>query len=333
MSTRIITTRLQGFILATLAFTGLTSGTVQSAELTEERVWSGREQDCLLEQLKTAGSDLTVGQLRAQCKSAPDNRTAGEAMREYREQGSSRERFLVEPHHANYILPIGLQHGAEPGFDNENPRKEEAKYQISFKSKVEDDLLGRDLDLYFAYTQTSFWQIYDNDDSKPFRENDYSPELFVEMPLNWEWRDAHFISWRMGVLHQSNGRGPDYSRSWNRVYADFLFEHGNAWMSIKPWWRIPEDAGDDDNPDITTYLGHAELWGGYRWNDHRLTVMTRNYWESNGKGAVQLDYSYPLTRYFRWNVQLFNGQGESLLDYDETVSRISVGVMLEDGIH
>lgn len=306
---------------------------LMAEELTAERVLSGEEQDCLLDRLRAATPETTVAALRAQCQPAAGDRSAADVMREYRQRDRDSERFRIEPHHATYLLPVGIQHGGNAGFDDQHPKAEEAKYQISFKSKLEDDLLGRDIDIYFAYTQTAFWQVYDNEYSNPFRENDYSPELFIEMPLDWRWGDARFISWRLGALHQSNGRGPDYSRSWNRLYGEFLFEHGNAWLSLKPWWRLPESREDDDNRDITDYLGHGELSGGYRWGDHRLTLMTRNYWESDGKGAVQLDYSYPLTRYFRWNVQLFNGHGESLLDYDETVSRISVGVMLEDGIH
>ncbi len=304
-----------------------------AGELSSERVYSRAEQDCLLERLRSAAPETTVAQLQAQCQSASASGSAAEAMRDYQQRERDSERFLIQPHQATYILPVGIQRGGSPGFDDQSPKDQEAKYQISFKSKLEDDLLGRDIDIYFAYTQTSFWQVYDNDYSNPFRENDYSPELFLEMPLDWRWGDARFIAWRFGAQHESNGRGPGYSRSWNRLYSEFLFEHGNAWLSVRPWWRLPEDGEDDDNPDITTYLGHGELRGGYRWQDHRLTLMTRNYWESDGKGAVQLDYSYPLTRYFRWHVQLFNGHGESLLDYDENVSRFSIGVMLEDGIH
>ena len=225
------------------------------------------------------------------------------------------------------------QTGATKGFDDENPTHAEVKYQVSFKSKIEDDLLGNDMDLYFAYTQQSYWQLYDSAYSSPFRENDYEPEFFLDMPLDWRWHGARFISWRLGAVHQSNGRGPGYSRSWNRLYTDFMFEHGNAWLSVKPWWRMPEKSGEDDNADIVDYMGHAELNGGYRWGSQRLTLMTRNWWESNGKGAVQLDYSVPFTRYLRWNVQVFNGYGENLLDYNENVSRISFGIMLEDGVH
>ncbi len=323
--------RYTSWALAALMLIGTS---LQAAEVIHnERVYSAAEQDCLLAQLKTARDDVSVGVLREQCRQQAETRTAGEVMRDLKTGERRSERFLIEPHKATYILPLGYQTGATKGFDDQDPTHAEVKYQISFKSKIDDDLLGRDADLYFAYTQQSYWQLYDTSYSSPFRENDYEPEVFVDMPLDWRWRGARFISWRLGAVHQSNGRGPDYSRSWNRVYADFLFEHGDAWLGIKPWWRIPEQAGEDDNADIMDYMGHVELSGGYNWGDQRLTLMTRNWWESNDKGAVQLDYSWPATRYLRWNVQLYNGYGESLLDYDENVSRISFGILLEDGVH
>jgi phospholipase A1 len=311
----------------------LFSVTAWAEPLVEEHVLPEAEQDCLMAELKKANNSVTVGQLRHLCQSATDVRTAGAVMRDMKSSDRTSQRFLIEPHKANYILPLGYQTGAGKGLAGESPKHAEVKYQVSFKSKIEDNLLGKDMDLYFAYTQQSYWQLYDTGYSSPFRENDYEPEFFLDMPLHWEWNRAHFIAWRLGVVHQSNGRGPDYSRSWNRLYTDFIFENGNAWLSLKPWWRIPENPGNDDNRDIQTYMGHAELTGGYRWGEQHLTVTTRNWWESSGKGAVQLDYSIPFTRYLRWNVELFNGYGENLLDYNQNVSRISFGIMLEDGIH
>lgn len=84
-----------------------------------------------------------------------------------------------EPHKFNYIIPANVSTAKEP-----NQRKQvETKFQISIKKELIDDLLIKDLDLYFAYTQQSFWQLYDSQNSRPFRESNYEPSLYLTYPL------------------------------------------------------------------------------------------------------------------------------------------------------
>jgi phospholipase A1 len=61
--------------------------------------------------------------------------------------------------------------------------------------------------------------------------------------------------------------------------------------------------------------------------------MLRNNLRSENLGAVQLDWSFPsplIGDKFSIYVQYFNGYGESLLDYNKSVNRISAGFMLVD---
>ena len=145
---------------------------------------------------------------------------------------------------------------------------------------------------------------------------------------------------RTGFVHQSNGQYGSRSRSWNRVYFNMAFERGNFAFAIKPWYRLPEEEKDsandpsgDDNPDIDKYMGYGEFGAGYKWNKHLFSMLLRNNLRSSGnKGAVQLDWTFPLTRRIKGYVQYFNGYGESLIDYNASVNRLGVGIVLTDAL-
>jgi len=189
------------------------------------------------------------------------------------------------------------------------------------------------MDIYGAYTNRSFWQVYNSKESAPFRETNHEPELWAQFHPGWELFGFTNTWNSFGVVHQSNGRGGILSRSWNRVYAWMTVERGNFAMSFKPWYRIPEDSEDDDNPDLTDYLGHYELSATYTIEDHVFSVMSRNNLESGfERGAVELSWSFPLWNYpyLKGYVQYFNGFGESLIDYDHRVNRIGIGFSLTD---
>jgi phospholipase A1 len=188
-------------------------------------------------------------------------------------------------------------------------------------------------DLFYAYTQRSFWQLYHKALSSPFRETNHEPELFVKFDTDFSVLGLKNRLFLIGLNHQSNGRGGVLSRSWNRIYAEFIAERGNFVIALKPWYRIPEDAEDDDNPEIEKYMGYGELLGAYRLNGHVFSFMFRNNLRGDhNRGAVQFGWSYPITHNVRVYVQYFNGYGESLVDYNDNANRIGIGVMLFDWI-
>ncbi len=244
--------------------------------------------------------------------------------------------FVIRPYRSNYLLPLAYNNS--PNMDasldldpDARPQKAEAKFQISFKVKLWEDILGKDMDLWFAYTQLAFWQVYNKQFSSPFRETDYEPEVLLNFRTDYNLLGLKGRMINVGLNHQSNGRSQPLSRSWNRVVANFGFEREKLNLLARAWYRIPENAKDDDNPDIDRFMGYGELWAFYYWKKHRFAVMVRNNLRtSDNKGAVQLEWSFPLFRHISGYVQYFNGYGESLIDYNKSVNRLGIGFMLVD---
>jgi phospholipase A1 len=250
---------------------------------------------------------------------------------------SRRHRFAIMPYRQNYLLPYTYNFNQEKQtYELANPGTEiddaEAKFQLSLKMKLWEDILGTDMDLWAAYTQVSFWQVYNTEFSSPFRETNYEPEILLNYRTNTDLFGLlrnRFI--QVGLNHQSNGRGKPLSRSWNRFVANFGFERGDFNLVLKTWARIPEGESRDDNPDITSYLGYGEIWAGTIWRDYHLALMFRNNLRfDENRSALQLEVSFPLIEHLNGYVQYFAGYGESLIDYNHFANRIGVGVMVKD---
>lgn len=242
--------------------------------------------------------------------------------------------FVLTPHKPNYILPVAYnsrpnQAPFDPVIDGVI-EKTEFKFQISIKLPIIDGLFDNNATLYAAYTNTSFWQAYNAESSHPFREANHEPELFLGIRNNWEVFGLNNKLIFIGISHQSNGQSGNKSRSWNRIYADFVFERGNFYLSIKPWYRVEPPDVRDDNPDIEHYMGHGELRMAYASDNHTVAVRLRNNLKADNRGAVELNWSFPMSRRAKWFVQYFDGYGESLIDYNARVKRLGIGVALTD---
>lgn len=249
--------------------------------------------------------------------------------------------FLFRAHRPNYLLP--LKYSTAPNstpFQETFPRPDlgldpiEAELQLSFKIKAMEGVLGHDdFDLWLGYTVTSFWQAYNSGISSPFRETNYEPEAMLVYRTNYSLAGFRGRFLNLGLAHQSNGRGEDLSRSWNRVYAQFGFERGNLALLIRPWYRIPEDTDEDDNPDIDDYYGYGDLTAVYRDGRQVYSLLLRNNFRTpDNHGAVKLNWSFPLYGRLKGYVQYFNGYGESLIDYNHSQQSLAVGVSLTEGM-
>lgn len=246
--------------------------------------------------------------------------------------------FSVRPHHQNYIF--AGRWTDSPNQDPYVPEGEdpdqvefldpvEVKFQLSLKMKLAEGMFGDNGDLWVGYTQQNQWQLYNDTISSPFRETNYMPEAMLAFRTDYGLAGLRGRFVTFGLVHQSNGRVEPLSRSWNRIYAQFGFERGNFAMTVRPWYRLKEDAEDDDNPDIEDYYGHGDVVMQYRRGGQVFGLMGRGNL-SEGKGAVQLDWSFPIYGAMRGYVQAFSGYGESMIDYDHDQNTVGVGVILSD---
>jgi len=243
-------------------------------------------------------------------------------------------KYSIVPHRSSYFLP--LSYNTSPNQDpikNASPDRDvekiEVKFQLSVKFKLWQDILYSNMDIWFGYTQQSFWQLYNTGDSSPFRETNYEPELLINYETNFNLLGIKCRMISLGLNHQSNGQSQPLSRSWNRIVGGMGFEKDDFTLILKTWYRIPESSKKDDNPDTEDYFGYGEITGYYFWNKHRFGAMLRNNLKyHDNRGALQLEWSFPLIESVSGYIQYFTGYGESLLDYNHSINRISIGFMI-----
>lgn len=327
--------------IALLYFVAIASSHAQSFE--------ALLQDCLFKTIRTTDKNQTLQQIEAYCskkiiKSELGNQELGAiSERMINERKSAFNPYVITPHKMNYILPIAITDGinveAYDNFSNwaEELRDVETKFQISIKVPLTTgSFINKGDQIFFGFTLESWWQLYTQSLSRPFRETNYQPEFFYFTPLNWHPFNSNSGVY-IGFEHQSNGRSQLISRSWNRIYANFIFEKNNFAFSFRPWYRIPEgdkvstlDAVGDDNPDIDKYMGHFALGIAYDLqDDYEISLQLRENF-AHHHGAIELGFTFPLWGKLRGYAQYFNGYGESLIDYNYKQQRLGIGFALTD---
>ena len=255
------------------------------------------------------------------------------------EESSIDSSFSLVAHRPTYFLPFAYVKQPDPfadavatsGAQEKDLDNLEVKFQISFRVPVNRNFFIRNSHLWFGYTQLSLWQLYNSGDSKPFRETNYEPELIWSFLVNESFGDLKLTHLALALNHESNGQSEPLSRSWNRIYVNSIWVYDNWVLGLRPWYRIPESSGDDDNPDIEDYMGHFDFRAGYKKEDHQLsTLFRRSHNSGNPHSFYELGYSFSINRKFRGYIQFVSGYGETLIDYNNRNKRISLGIMLND---
>lgn len=248
------------------------------------------------------------------------------------------EPYVLQAYKPNYVLPatyitdINDSPSAAILKDGARFQSAEVKFQFSLRVNLWPDIVSDNTSLSFGYTQLSLFQAYNGEASRPFRETNYSPEVWFDYLFQGD--PAGLFEprvLRFGYQHESNGQQEPQSRSWDRLYVDFIFEVGRLAVSLRPWYRLPEKKSRDDNPDIQAYMGYGDLVLVYPRGGHTFSALFRNNLNAgDNRGAAELGYSFPLAGQLKGYVQVFTGYGESLIDYDHSATRVSLGIMLHD---
>ena len=260
-------------------------------------------------------------------------------------------KFNIMSHKENFLLLAGHtsdkltekhwnKHGERDKSDEYSRNQNEVQFQLSLKIPLAYNLFKSGGDLFVAYTQNSYWQVYDTEHSSPFRETNYMPELFVEWHPDKKIGNSELKKVRLAFIHQSNGQDIGQSRSWNRTEIDLLFQYQNIHYGINIWDRWNEDTKKepsstkgDDNVDLEDFIGKQKYFIKYKNDNYAISLTHQNdilNYDLN-KGNSVVDILIPsMSDSFNFFIRYFNGYGESLIDYDVKIERISFGIMIAD---
>jgi phospholipase A1 len=204
------------------------------------------------------------------------------------------------------------------------------KLQTSIRSELVQ--VAR-VSFWMSYTLLAFWDIFD--ESRPFREYDHNPEGFFA----WHRDLPHPLSEvRTGWMHQSNGEveGPE-NRSWDRAFVEpvlvwgGLREKGMPFdeLAVQPrFWWVFDDA--EENRGIHDVANLSGRFGG-----NLVAILDQRpvarYVLEIGRSYRLVEFhmnTLPLTNNYSTFIQIFNGKGESLVDFSRDTTSLSVGIAL-----
>jgi len=233
--------------------------------------------------------------------------------------------------HMSFYEPIYFIAGSAPAVE----------FQLSLKYKLLEFKDNWDplTHLYFAYTQTSFWNAFTKNPS--FFDTSYKPSIFLYYPDVFQ-KGFFQLDLQAGGEHESNGRGGALERSFNTVYlqpkATFdLPAHFQFSLQPRVWFY---EVVGDNNRNIADYHGYADLISALTWLDpksgEKIQLSNKLLMGDDGSHVGLLfDLRFnlvglPVLRRFNPTIQVqyFHGFGQNLLDYNVDTHALRAGLCL-----
>ena len=218
-----------------------------------------------------------------------------------------------------------------------------AEFQFSLKYKVftPEGRLNPLGHFYFAYTQTSFWDLLTRDPS--FFDTSYKPSAFL-LYSNIVDGDRFQLDLQSGAEHESNGRGGLGERSLYTAYLQptarvEIFDNLEFAVQPRLWTYLSLGANNSDLPD---YRGNADLRTSltffYRADhenpeDHRIQLANQLRVGDDGRHpGILLDLRVDLPKWAKFNptlqLQYFTGYGQTLRQYNAYSHGFRAGLCL-----
>ncbi|HSD07418.1 phospholipase A, partial [Flavobacterium sp.] len=195
--------------------------------------------------------------------------------------------------------------------------------QFSFKTKLAQRIFGNGA-LWLAYTQKSYWQVYNAEFSRPFRETNYEPEIIFNYPMKFDFLKLKMLGFAFN--HQSNGReGHKFTRSWNRIILGAGFEDKQWSLLFRTWFAFETV----ENPDIEDYMGRADFTCNYRLKKHLLTLKAQHSlrFGDDNHGSIEFDWAFPIYGNLKGYAQFFHGYGDAMIDYNQIHTIAGIGIV------
>lgn len=249
-----------------------------------------------------------------------------------------KNRYSLYLHKRTYIIPFSYNwkthediYSGLPSLTTNNApfyKNEEAEFQMSFFIPVDRSFLSTKWDLLFAYTHKAWWQVYNPAWSKPFRETNYTPEVFFRRVNEHSKPHSIFdpVAYDVGIIHQSNGQIQLVSRSWDRLFARAFFVSESVSVTLSIWTRLPEKSNENENRDISRYMGYGEVHALKTWGTHTVEIKI----PISERPGLEIHYSKDWYGNLRWFVSGNIGYGHSLIEYNKETQRVGVGITLEN---
>lgn len=223
----------------------------------------------------------------------------------------------------NYFI-FGMPIGPKPTAANSN-----VKFQISFQQKLTRSTLPLNTYLYLMYSQKCFWNVLEN--SMPMTDLVFNPGIGIARPF-FSTRTGQYIGKVfMLIEHESNGKGAEASRSWNRVtFGGSVFIDKNIMVSAKVWIPIIDGV---HNQDILNYYGIYQTGVQFMSDNRRfgaaLVITKRKDWNPfHNNIELNLKWKFSETSNVYLFMQYYNGYAEDLLNYKQRQSMLRLGICM-----